>query len=106
MLPSGPTTGWTGPEPPAVPRNSVTMLPTPTTTLAGAEQPNASVTVTVYVLALLTVMDCVVSPVDQTQEAPAFAVSVKLPPTGITTGPGGVMLAIGVSTTNVVRAVA
>lgn len=58
-----------------------------------AEQPEASVTVTVKLPELLTVIDCVVAPLDQRNDAPALAVSVTLPPAQKVVGPDGVIVA-------------
>jgi hypothetical protein len=44
-------------------------------------------------------MDCVVSPVDQSHEAPADAVSVTLPPAQMLVGPDGVIAAAGTGLT-------
>ena len=68
-----------------------------TVTFVGAEvalQPAPSVTVTLYAPALLTVMLCVVAPVDQSHDAPALAVRVTLPPVQKDVGPDGVMVGV------------
>jgi hypothetical protein len=43
----------------------------------------------------LTLIDCVVAPVDQRYDAPLDAVSVTLPPAQNVVGPPAVMLAVG-----------
>jgi hypothetical protein len=66
-----------------------------------ALQPAASVTVTLNVPVPLTLIDCVVSALDQRYDAPAFAVSVTLPPRQKVVGPDGVIVAVGVETLTV-----
>jgi hypothetical protein len=66
-----------------------------------AEQPLASVTVTVYDPEALTVMDCVVAPFDQLKDEPSLAVSITLPPWQKVVGPLAVMVAIGFTTVTV-----
>lgn len=80
-----------------------------TVTFVGAEvtaQPAASVTVTVTAWLVLTMIDCVVAPVDQSHAAPAFAVRVTLLPAQNVVGPEGVMVAVGVETETVALLVA
>lgn len=80
-----------------------------TVTVVAAEvaaQPAASVTVTVTTWLVLTVIDCVVAPVDQSHDAPLFAVSVTLLPAQNVVGPDGVMVAVGVDTETVALLVA
>jgi hypothetical protein len=55
-----------------------------------------SVTVTVNVPDALTVIDCVVAPLDHRYDSAREAVSVTLPPSQNEVGPLGVMLATGV----------
>src|SRR5688572_8937266 len=81
-----------------------------TTTGIGAEvatQPVASVTSTVSVSVAEMITDCVVAPLDQSHDAPLFALRVTLPGPQKVVGPDGVMLAAGVETltVNVVVAV-
>ena len=45
---------------------------------------------------MLTVIACVVAPVDQRYELPALAVSVTLPPAQNVVGPPAVIVAVGV----------
>jgi hypothetical protein len=73
-----------------------------------AVQPVAFVTVTVYVPAALTLMDCVVAPLDQRYEEPALALSVTLPPGQNVVGPEAVIVGVGqvVTTTGVAALVA
>ena len=47
----------------------------------------------------LTVMACVVAPVDQSQELPEFAVSVTLPPEQKDVGPPAVIVAVAAGLT-------
>jgi hypothetical protein len=69
-----------------------------TVTAVAAEvvlQPVAFVTVTLYEPAVLTLIDCVVAPVDQRYDDAAFAVSVTEPPSQKVVGPDGVIVAVG-----------
>jgi len=59
-----------------------------------AVQPDASVTVTVNVPDALTVIDCVVAPLDHKYDAPPVAVSVTLPGVQNVVGPDGVIVAV------------
>ena len=58
-------------------------------------QPLPSVTVTVNVPLLLTTIDCVVAPLDQSQELAALAVRVTLPPAQNVVGPSAVIVGTG-----------
>jgi len=60
-----------------------------------ALQPFAFVTMTLYEPLALTAIDCVVAPVDQSQDDPALAVSVTEPPLQNVVGPDGVIAAAG-----------
>ncbi len=60
-----------------------------------ALHPLAFVTVTLKLPLALTVMACVVAPVDQRYDAPLDAVNVTLPPAQKVVGPPGVMVAVG-----------
>lgn len=51
-------------------------------------------------------MDWVVAPVDQSHDAPLFAVRMTLPPAQNVVGPEGVMVAVGVETLTVALFVA
>lgn len=78
-----------------------------TVTAVAAEvvlQPAALVTVTEYEPPLMTSIDCDVAPVDQSQDAPALAVSVTLPPAQKVVGPEAAMVAAGLALTVVVVA--
>jgi hypothetical protein len=69
-----------------------------TLTFTGAEtavQPPL-VMFTVYVPAVVTMIDCVVAPFDQRYDAAGSAVSVTLPPSQNVVGPLGVTFAVGV----------
>src|SRR5437660_1086295 len=73
-----------------------------TVTAAGAHvalQPAAFVTVTLYAPLALTVMACVVAPLDQRYDAPLDAVSVTLPPAQNVVGPPAVIVAAGFALT-------
>ena len=59
-------------------------------------------TVTVYEPAWVTVMDCVVAPLDQSQLVPLLALSVTLPPGQSAVEPEAVIVAEGGSTTAMV----
>jgi hypothetical protein len=74
---------------------TVPLVPTDTVCDAVALQPLPSVTVTEYVVDVEgeTVIDCVVSPVDQRYEVPPLAVNVALEPPQTPVGP--VMVATG-----------
>jgi len=60
-----------------------------------ALQPFAFVTVTLYEPLAVTLIDCVVAPVDHEYEAAADAVSVTEPPAQNVVGPLGVIVAVG-----------
>ena len=73
-----------------------------TVTAVAAEvvlQPDAFVTLTVKLPLALTVIDCVVPPDDQSQELPALAVNVTLPPGQNVVGPPAVIVAAGAAFT-------
>src|SRR5687768_14879051 len=72
------------------------LLTTTGTAAEVATQPVASVTSTVSVSVAEMTTDCVVAPLDQSHDAPLFALKVTLPPAQKVVGPDGVMLAAGV----------
>jgi hypothetical protein len=55
--------------------------------------------------AVVTLIDCVVAPVDQRYEEPALALSVTEPPAQNAVGPDGVIVAVGNALTVTVVAV-
>ena len=65
------------------------------------EQPDASVTVTLYEPAVATVIDCDFAPLDQRYDAPDVAVSVTLPPVQKLVGPLAVMIGVKAPTLTV-----
>ena len=71
-----------------------------------ATQPAASVTSTVSVSVAEMITDCVVAPLDQSQDVPLFAFRVTLPPAQNVVGPDGVIVAVGVETFTVKTVVA
>ncbi len=66
---------------------------------AAVLQPFASVTITPYAPAALTVMACVVAPLDQRYADPPDAVRVTVPPAQNVVGPPVVMPALGLGLT-------
>ena len=75
-----------------------------TVTLTGGAlpvQPVLSVTVTLYEPVALTVIDCVVAPVDHAYDWPAVAVSNTLPPVQKLVGPLAVMVGANAATLTV-----
>ena len=68
-------------------------------TVEVAKHPAALVTVTVKFPVAVTLIDCVVAPVDHNQDAPALAVNVTFPPLQKVVGPPAEMVAVGLAFT-------